>query len=410
MADRVDKYILGNGIAVLCEEIEGVGSAAFYISLPCGESTLPAGSSGAGEVISDWLFRGAGKRDSRELVDVLDGLGIHRGNGAGSMHLSFSGALEAGNLLEALEIYSDIILRPMLKKDQFELSKQLSMHDLSALDDNPQQKVMINLVEQFYPSPFGRSCYGNAEELGNLTAEKAAEIIRMNFNPSQMRICAAGKYDFDKVCGKVEEFFGGMASCDEVKPEAGSRGKRYFHEHRDGAQVHIGLMTETVPASDKDYYNAIAAVSVLSGGMSSRLFTEVREKRGLCYAVRANYKTLKEYAGVACYAGTVPEKAQETVDVILSEFGRLGEGISEEEIETTKTSLKSNLVMQGESSSSRSGGLSSDHYLLGRVRSLEEIKEKINELSVDSVMGFLKRNPFKEFTFATIGPKEVQIK
>ena len=99
------------------------------------------------------------------------------------------------------------------------------------------------------------------------------------------------------------------------------------------------------------------AVSVLSGGMSARLFTEVREKRGLCYAVAARYHCLKEAAGISCYAGTTPEKAQETIDVIMAEFNRLSEGISEEEIQRAKTGLKSALILQSESSSSRAGGI-----------------------------------------------------
>jgi predicted Zn-dependent peptidase len=141
--------------------------------------------------------------------------------------------------------------------------------------------------------------------------------------------------------------------------------------------------------------------------MSARLFTEVREKRGLCYAVGAQYHGLKEAAGIACYAGTTPEKAQETLDVITVEFNRLAEGIGEEEIERAKVGLKSALILQSESSSSRAGAIGSDYYMLGRVRSLDEIKDKIEETSVDSVSGFLRNNKFKDFTVVTIGPKEI---
>jgi len=164
-------------------------------------------------------------------------------------------------------------------------------------------------------------------------------------------------------------------------------------------------MTNTVKPIDKDYYNARVAVSVLSGGMSARLFTEVREKRGLCYAIGARYHGLKEAAGIMCYAGTTPENAQETLDVIMAEFKRLSEGISEEEISRAKVGLKSSLILQSESSSSRAGGIGSDYYMLGKVRSLDEIKNKIEETSVDSVLRFLRNNKFKDFTVVTIGPK-----
>ena len=167
-------------------------------------------------------------------------------------------------------------------------------------------------------------------------------------------------------------------------------------------------MTPTARFVDEGYYDTRAAVSVLSGGMSSRLFTEVREKRGLCYAIGAKYHSLKEAAGISCYAGTTPDKAQETLDVIMGEFNRLAEGISEPELERAKVGLKSALIMQSESSSSRSGSIGSDYYMLGRVRTLDEIKEKIEARSVESVLGFLRSHPFRDFTVVTIGPREVR--
>ncbi|MCJ7728703.1 MAG: insulinase family protein, partial [Sedimentisphaerales bacterium] len=145
-------------------------------------------------------------------------------------------------------------------------------------------------------------------------------------------------------------------------------------------------------------------------GMSARLFTEVREKRALCYAIGANYHAMKEAAGIMCYAGTTPEKAQQTLDVIIEEFSRLGEGISEDEIHKAKVGLKSALILQSESSSSRAGGIGGDYYMLGRVRSLDEIKDKIEQTTVESVLTYLRKNKFKDFTVVTIGPREVTVK
>jgi predicted Zn-dependent peptidase len=141
--------------------------------------------------------------------------------------------------------------------------------------------------------------------------------------------------------------------------------------------------------------------------MSSRLFTEVREKRGLCYAVSAAYRTFKDLASISCYAGTTPDKAQETLDVVIAEFGRLGEGISDGELQRAKVGLKSSLIMQSESSSARAGGIAGDYWLLGRVRSIEEIKQKLEATSVQSVLDCLRNNPFADYTVATVGPKKI---
>jgi predicted Zn-dependent peptidase len=207
----------------------------------------------------------------------------------------------------------------------------------------------------------------------------------------------------------MEKLFGAGKKSRAKSLKTGHRGERYKHIPNEGAQVHIGLITPTVRPTDKDYYNARLAVSVLSGGMSARLFTEVREKRGLCYAVGAQYHSLKEMAGIACYAGTTPDKAQETFDVIVGEFNRLADGISEEEMQRAKVGLKSSLIMQSESSSSRAGSIATDFYMLGRVRSLDEIKREIDKTSVDSVLDFLRRDKFAEFTVVTIGPREIKI-
>ena len=294
-----------------------------------------------------------------------------------------------------------------MKEDQFELARQLATDGVLALDDDPRQKVMLELRERFYPSPLGRSVIGHIDELKALTAQSTRAIIKNNFNLSQTIFAVAGKYDFDAVVSILDSRFSILDT--NIQHQASSiehpASRKSTHLHNEGAQVHIGLMTETVKPTDEDYYNARVAVSVLSGGMSARLFTEVREKRGLCYAIGARYHGLKSAAGIMCYAGTTPEKGQETLDCVIGEFNRLSEEISKEEIERAKVGLKSSLILQSESSSSRAGGIGSDYYMLGRVRSLDEIKSKIEETSVDSVLGFLRNNRFKDFTVVTIGPK-----
>lgn len=410
MAEQFDKHILKNGMVLLGEAMEAVGSAAFGFMLPAGAAVLDEGCCGAGNVITDWIFRGAGDKNSRQLSDALDGLGLHRASSVGSSHITIGAALEAGNLAEAIELYADIILRASLEEDQFELARQLAVDSVLALDDDPRQNVMLKLREQFYPSPLGRSTVGDIDELKTLTAERTRKIIKENFNLSQTIFTVAGKYDFNAVCRQIENLFETERTKELPSVAIGSKGGKYKHLHNDGAQVHIGLMTKTVRPAEEDYYKARVAISVLSGGMSARLFTEVREKRGLCYAIGARYHGLKEAAGIACYAGTTPEKAQETLDVITAEFNRLSEGISEEEVKRAGIGLKSSLIMQSESSSSRAAAIGSDYYILGRVRSLDEIKNKIEQATADSVLTFLRNNKFEDFTVVTIGPKQITVK
>src|SRR3989304_10436672 len=185
MVENIDKYILKNGMVVLGEPMEAVESVAFGFMLPAGAALLPEGCCGASNIIADWIFRGAGDKNSRELGDALDSLGLQRASSVGSNHIAIGAALEAGNLLKALELYADIILEPSLKEDQFEPVRQLAVDGVRSLDDEPRQKVMLKLREQFYPPPFGRSTVGNIDELKALTAEKTRQIIKDKFNLSQ---------------------------------------------------------------------------------------------------------------------------------------------------------------------------------------------------------------------------------
>ena len=139
--------------------------------------------------------------------------------------------------------------------------------------------------------------------------------------------------------------------------------------------------------------------------MSSRLFTEVREKRGLCYTVYAMCHTIKDYGCVLAYAGTTTERAQETLDVMLQEIRRLGEGIHNDELQRLKARIKTGLIMQQESSSSRSISMASDWHLLGRVRTLDELSTLLDEINSKSINDYLASNPPKQFKIVTLGQK-----
>ena len=410
MTEKIDMDVLKNGMVLLGEPMEGVQSVAFDFMIPAGASRMPENSCGAANVIEDWIFRGAGDKNSRQLSDAIDSLGVMRGQSVGTSHILIGGALESENLSKALALYADVINKPWLKDDEFEPARQLSIDEVLSLEDDPRHNVMLKLREHFYPSPLGRSTLGEIEDLKQLTPEKTRQIVAEKFVPGAIIFSVAGKYDFERVCEQMENLFSndnGKTDTSELSLQ--ERSGKYTHISNDSAQLHIGLMTKTVRPMDEGYYDARVAVSILSGGMSARLFTEVREKRGLCYAIGARYHSLKEAAGIMCYAGTTPDKGQQTFDVIIEQFRNLSDGISIDEINTAKAGLKSALILQSESSGSRAGSIASDYYILGRVRGLNEIKDAIDATSVDSVIDFLNKNPFGEFTAFTIGPVKLNI-
>ena len=209
---------------------------------------------------------------------------------------------------------------------------------------------------------------------------------------------------------QIGRLFGDWKAPESPALDVGTTSGRRAHLGKEEtAQTQIAIAYPSVPIGHAEYYAAVGAVNVLSGGMSSRLFTEVREKRGLCYAVSASYSGFKDRASVICYAGTTNERAQETLDVTLSELRRLAEGIEGEEVQRVQAGLKSSQIMQEESTSARAGTLASDWYYLGRVRPFDEIKSAIDGLTADGLVAHVRRHPPRDLTVVTLGPKPLRV-
>lgn len=409
MTEPIEQIKLNSGLNVIVQPVEHVESASFTFLLPGGSAFLPDGCCGAAAVLNDWLFRGAGPYNSRRLIDALDSLGLHRQSGASPDYLSYGGSLESGNLFKALELYADILLRPHLDSTLFEPSRQLALQELEALEDDPPSKVSLCLYERFYPDPLGRPPLGKEEDLRRLTPEQTRQVKSRLFNWSGAVLAVVGKIHTDALLSRVESLFGQTppSKSDQLslRPPAGG----YQHIPNPGAQVHIGFMTEVPPFGSPLSYQILAVSAIFGGGMSSRLFTEVREKRGLCYAVGTRYHSLRSRAGLVGYTGTAPDKADETLAVILSEFQRLRNGVTEDELSRARTGLKSTMIMQNESTAATAFRLAADKFFLNRIRPLEEIRQAIESLTPQSVQEFLDGPFLKQFTFVSLGPKPLQI-
>jgi predicted Zn-dependent peptidase len=409
VAQAVYQHTFANGLTLLAERMEHVGSAALNFLVPAGCAYDPPDQLGVASVLSDLITRGAGPRNNRELTLALDNLGLDRDESVGSMHIRFWGATLARNLPAALEIYADILRRPHLPKEEVDAVKALALQDLQGLEDEPRQKVLIELRQRHYPSPLGQDRRGTVEGIESLTIRKIQAQYQRLFNPRGTILSVAGNIEWEPLRDQVGRLFGDWKGGEAPDLKLGAQPSKRTHLTKETAQTQIALAYASVPIGDAEYYAAMGAVNVLSGGMSARLFTEVREKRGLCYAVWANYQTFKDRASVLCYAGTTNERAQETLDVTLAELRRLQEGIEPEEVERIQAGLKSALIMQEESTSARAGTLASDWYYLGRVRSFDEIQTAIDALSPERIIRHLRRCPPRDFTIVTLGPKPLQI-
>lgn len=398
------------GLVLLAESMEWLESAAFTLRVPAGCNFDPTDRAGLAGLTCEQALRGAGPRDSRQFITDLDNLGIERGEGVASSHMSFSGATLAANLTPALSIYADLVLRPHFPEDQFEASRSTVLQELQAVEDEPSQKVMQELRRRHYPDPWGRPSQGDEPGITAASNDDVRAFWKSHCRPDGAIIAVAGRFDWPRLLEQVGELFGGWPSQGLENPSERIVRERVTHLPHESNQTQIAIAYESLPYKHPDYFRAWGAVGVLSGGMSARLFTEVREKRGLCYSVYASHHTLRDRGDVFCYAGTSAERAQETLDVTLAELIRLREGVLPEEIDRLKARIKSSLIMQQESSGSRASSIARDWQLLGRVRTLDEISQAIDELTAEGISEYLAEHPPQDFTIVTLGQQPLELK
>jgi predicted Zn-dependent peptidase len=402
-------HSLSNGMTLLGERMTGVRSASFNFLIPAGAAYDPDGRHGLAGLVCDLITRGAGTRNSRELSDAFDNLGIDRGESAGTMNVQMSGSTLSRNVYEAISLYADILRRPHIPADELDAAKSLSLQDIASIEDEPQRKVMIELRQNYYPDPFGRDQRGTEAGITATTIDDVRAQFERHYHPKDVLLAVAGDIDWPKLKDHVEAVFGDWKPQERPAIPKNPHQPKSVQIAKEIEQTQIALAYPSVPIGHPDFYLARGAVSVLSQDMSSRLFSNVREKHGLCYSIHASYETFRDRASIVGFAASRPELAQETLDRMLEEFRVLSEGIETEELDRVKIGLKSSLIMRQESTGSRSGALASDWYFLNRVRRLEEVQAAIDGLTVPAILDHLKRFPAKEITFATLGPKPLNL-
>lgn len=404
MPQQLYQHTFANGLTLLAERLEHVRSAAMYFLVPAGCAFDPSGHPGLASILADLSTRGAGNLDSRELTLALDNLGLDRSESVGLMHTRYWGTTLARNLPAALRLYADILRRPHLPEDELEACQALAVHDIKGLEDEPASKVMVELRKHLYPTPLSNDHRGTIEGVESLTLRDLQQHHQTHFRPGGTILSIAGNIEWDSLRDLVGELFGDWEGNGEHPLQFGPQPTSRAYLEKQVEQTHIAIAYPSVPVDHADYYSALGAVNVLSGGMGARLFTEIREKEGLCYSVSASFQPLRDRGSVIAYAASLNHQAQRTLDKLIEELTRLPRGIEEEEVNRVRVGLKTSLIMQQESTSARATSMASDWYYLSRLRSFDEIQAAINGLSVEGILAHLRRFPPQEFRIVTLGP------
>lgn len=405
----IHQETLPNGMTVVVQPMPWQRTAAMSLSLRGGVSVEDAAKRGLAGLTCEMVQRGAGSYSSRELVAVQDNLGIDRNSGVSTAMTTYSAAMPTESLPQCISIHADIVRRPHLPADQLEDARLMSIQELRAMEDEPTHRVMRRLRQLHYGDALGQSVFGTESGLKAITPDDVRDYFHSHYHAGDAIFSVAGKVEIDQVVDMAKQAFGDWKTLPTPELPAVDRKPIYEHIDSPSSQTHIGFAFPCIPYGDADYFRMRAGIGILSDGMSSRLFDRVREQRGLCYTVSASCHSLKKAGGVFGYAGTTPERAQETLDVTLGEIGRMTEDLQQAELDRWKVRIQSGLIMEQESSASRASSLASDLYQVGRVLRTEELEAMIEAITLDDIRGYWSAHPPCHYTIVTLGPKSLTI-
>ncbi|MDG2053433.1 MAG: pitrilysin family protein [Phycisphaerales bacterium] len=408
MSSGIEQRELSCGARLVAEPIAGVSSVAVSWLLSAGTATDPPHADGYAALLSELIFRGAGGLDSRQLSDAFDRIGVQRHITVRSRHMALSASMVSDHVNEAIDLLTTTVQQPLLPEAALDPVRSLCLQSVKGLDDDPQHLAMVRLAQCHLPEPFNRSGYGQEEVLIGAGIDELREHWETRAVADGSIIAVAGNIQVDEIAERFDQaLLGRVGQVSEIDVAAkGAMGRHHFEA--DASQVHLGIAFNAPKEADPTSMLQRLAIRVLSGSSSGRLFTEVRQKRSLCYSVGASYHSGRDRGYVTIYAGTTPERAHETLEVCQMELARMAQGVTEQEFQRAVIGLKSRLIMQGESTQARAGALAYDMDRLGHARSLASIADQIDEIDCHQLNEYLSKHPFQPETVVSLGSRDIQ--
>lgn len=402
---------LGSGLRLFVEPMPAMKSVGLSWLMGAGTSAEPGHLAGLASVTSEMLLRGGGPRDSRTFADDLDRIGASRSVDPISRSVHIRASTLGDKLAQTLPMLIDMVRQPRLDDSTLEPARELALQSIESLNDDPREKASIEASRRHFPEPYNRSVYGSAEGISAITLPDVLAFWQRHAVPTESILAIAGDVEPVATADLIESLLSDWSGPRPVEPTEARPERGAGHIDDDSNQVQILLMAEgPTERQEREALLTKFAVNVLSGGMSGRLFTEVREKRGLCYAVSAGFRGDDRFGVVSAYVGTAPERAQQSLDVLVEEMQKLytpAGRVTPEEFARARIGMKSGVVFHGESSSGRASAISGDMRRLGRVRTLDEILATLESVTLDELNAYLARCSLSGVTLQTLGPKEL---
>lgn len=360
---------------------------------------------GIAHLLEHMAFKGTERRSAQDIAEEIEAVGGHLNAYTSRENTAFYAKVLAEDAPLALDIVSDILQHPTFLEEELERERAVVLQEIGQAYDTPDDIVFDYFQETAYPSQaLGRPVLGESHTVGGLGRTALWDYLHGHYGPQQMVVAAAGQIEHDRFVEMVaaafaHENFSSNGATDVADYRGGDR-----REKRDLEQIHLLLGFDGVGYLDDDYYVLSALSTLFGGGMSSRLFQEVREKRGLVYSVYSFHSAFLDGGLFGIYAGTGTQEIRELVPVVCDELTKLTKGVSEEELERARAQLRASLLMSRESSSARAEQIAQQLLIYGRPVPVDEVLAKIAAVTAADIQRVAVRLLKSAPTVTAIGP------
>jgi len=386
----VHKDVLPNGLTVLTEPMKYVRSVSVGIWLRTGSRQERLEENGVSHFIEHMLFKGTKNRSAEQIARAADSIGGHLDAFTAKETTNFSIKVLDEHLPRAFAILADLVKNPLFESAQISNESRVIQEEIKMVEDTPDDLVHEIFTQTYWRGQaLGRPILGTRQSVGSFDRKRLLGYFRRHYTPNNILVAAAGHVSHARIVDLVRQEFGdrpaGTALASGPVPVA--------HPHlqvrhkEDLEQVHLCLGAPSYPQPHKKRFPAYILNSVLGGGISSRLFQNIREKRGLAYSVFSSLSSFHDTGCLSVYAGTATDKARQVIELVLAEFCDLKSNpISAEELQRAKDYLKGSLLLSLESSASRMGNLARQEMYFGRHVSQAEIARRVDAVTAEQVL------------------------
>lgn len=420
VAPGVRRTVLASGLRIVTEDIAGVRSAAYGVWLDVGARDESPEIGGVSHFLEHLLFKGTHRRDALEIATTVDSVGGEMNAWTGQEQTCYYARVLDADLPLAADVVTDMVTGSLIRPQDVDSERTVVLEEIAMRDDEPADAVAELLSATLFGGhPLGRPVTGTVATMTEMRRDDVHAYWRERYLPSRAVVAAAGRLDHDQVVALASECFdaaglsAGSSAPQPLRPDATGSAAPAIRlgnavvQVRPTEQANVMIGTAGLAARDERRYVLTVLSTLLGGGMSSRLFQEVREKRGLAYTVHTGVDGYADTGVFSVYAGTAPERMPELLDVVHGELGAAARGgISDEEVDRAKGQVRGSIVIGLEDTGSRMSRLGRGELSYGEIPAIEELLARVAAVTPEAVRDLAAEILNAPRTVALLGPEK----